>query len=389
MKRFGFSAVLLAMIFIFTGCAPVGGDTDKSVETGNTQSKAVTDTPYVDSDTETDKEVVIPPSYELQFTNDKNGIYNYCPSVMQMSDGTLYSYYCTNTVPYQVVDYIGCRKGVRDEDGEIEWGEESIVLSPTKDTWDGHHVCDPSVIVGQFSYRGESYGYLMAYLGCTSYDNQENKIGLAVSKTPEGPFIKVGDSPLVDFVKDLSVSVFQWGVGQPSLISKDGQGSVYMFYTRGDKNGTRLIVDEWELSSLDAPEKIKTFSVSAKGLTNLNGEADFMNNADLAYDNASKRFYAVSDCHPNPSDTPDYISSHFRITSFAELYGISEAYWRTERVVSPDDTGYPRNHNTGILRDEHGHLPNNGYLTVFYTVSTVGADSLWSYRIPEYHIAIK
>ncbi len=392
MKKIRFACLALAALMICTGCGKEDGKTDtedtEGESVGVTEETNGTDTKQSDTQ-ETDAKQPLPPSGTLQFDNTKNGIYNYCPSIMQMSDGSLYVYYCTNTKSYEVVDYIGCRRGERQADGSVSWGEEMIVLSPTLGAWDGHHVCDPSVIAGEFSYGGESYGYLLAYLGCTSYDNQDNKIGLAVSKTPEGPFVKVGDKPFIDFTMDSSTTVFQWGVGQPSLINIDKKGSVYLFYTRGDKDGTRLMVDEWELSDLDAPKKQSTVRVSTNGLTNLNGNTDNMNNADLVYDAEGRRFYASSDCHPNPSSTPNFISSHFRVTSFSELYGISGAYWKTEATVSPTDTGYARNHNTGILRDEYGHLPQREYLTVYYTVSVTGNDSLWSYRIYDRVVSLK
>ena len=62
----------------------------------------------------------------------KSGIYNYCPSVMQTEDGTRYLYYCTNRNSYEVVDYIGCRKGTPNADGSYTYGAETIVLQPTE-----------------------------------------------------------------------------------------------------------------------------------------------------------------------------------------------------------------------------------------------------------------
>lgn len=44
--------------------------------------------------------------------------------------------------------------------------------------------------MGEFAYEGETYGYLMAFLGCARTDCQVNEVGLAVAKTPEGPWKK-------------------------------------------------------------------------------------------------------------------------------------------------------------------------------------------------------
>ena len=376
--------ILLLAALLLSACQNGKPTAEQTAATDATSISETTAEPEVSKPTEP----TLPTSNELQFSPNQEGIYNYCPTAMQLDDGSVYIYYCTNQDPYQVIDYVGCRRGVRGEDGSIVWESETVALSPDGGTWDAHHTCDPSVIAGEFTYQGQSYGYLMAYLGCTSYDNQENKIGLAVSKTPEGPFVRVGNTPLIDFQIDPSVSVFQWGVGQPSLVSLDKKGHVNLFYTQGDKNGTRLMVDEWELSNLDTPQKIKTESVSKTGLFNLQNQSDFMNNADLLYDANADRYYAISDCHPNPTDVPDYIASHVRINFCSAKTSIASGFWRSLCSIAPAETGFARNHNAGFLRDAYGHLPDNGYLTAFYTVSVTGNDSLWSYRIYDHHVKL-
>lgn len=262
------------------------------------------------------------------------GIYNYCPSVIELEDGTRYVYYCTNQTSYQVVDYVGCRKGTLNADGTYTWGTESVVFSPSENLWDSMHTCDPSVIKGSFTYGGTEYAYLMAYLGCTSTDNQENKVGLAVANSPEGPFIRVGETPLVDFTKDSSSTVFQWGVGQPSLVSIDKEGKAWLFYTRGDLAGTRTVVCECDFSNLDAPVIGNEIKVATTNLVELDGDRDIINNADFAYDTEKGVFYAASDCHPNPSTEPNFISSHFRVTSFKGT-DFAKASWKYLATVGP------------------------------------------------------
>ena len=337
------------------------------------------------------EEVEIPSSYNLQFSNSKIGIYNYCPSIMQVSEDTRYIYYCTNQRSYNVTDYIGCRKATLGADGNWTWGEETLVLSPTSGTWDSRHVCDPSVVKGEFNYGGETYSYLMAYLGCDTSNSQENEIGLAVAKSPEGPFVKVGNAPFIAYERDMTIdqNLFQWGAGQPSLINMDKKGDMMVFYTLGDPKATRTIVERWDLTNLDAPVRKSSQKLSATGLENLNGGKDIMNNADFVYDAEAQRFYASSDCHPNPTDAPDFISSHFRVTYFEQTANYSAFTWKTLTVVGPEETGFARNHNTGILRDAYGHLAN-GYITVYYTVSVTGGQdqSLYSYKIYDYNIGL-
>ncbi len=368
---------LLLFTFAFSAC---GADTEKQEPDDSSQLD--------DKDTnEEDIKVVLPDSYNLQFDNKLEGIYNYCPSIMQMDENTAYIYYCTNRESYNIIDYVGFRKGTRNEDGSWSWGKERQVLAPRENMWDAHHTCDPSVVMGNFKYEGEEYSYLMAYLGCTSYDNQDNKIGLAVAKAPEGPFIRVGDALFIDFEFDGSEDIWEWGVGQPSLINLDKEGHVLIFYTRGDRNGTRTLYEEWDLCDLSSPKKLCEGTLSKAGLKDLNGNNDIMNNADFVYDAEKDRFYAVSDCHPGPSSEPSYIASHFRITYFDKTTDYESIVWNELAVMGNEQTGYPRNHNVGVLRDAYGYLPNQ-YLSAFYTISIESPDSLWAYRIYDCHVQL-
>lgn len=389
------------LLAIFVGCANNDKEIISDTVSDVTTTSFITETPDIADETDTitssatedDTTVLsLPDSHQLQFDANKSGIYNYCPSIMQTDDNTAYIYYCTNQMSKNVTDYIGCRKGIKNTDATWTWEDETIVLSPSKASllspkWDSRHACDPSVIAGRFVYNGEEYSYLMAYLGCRSNDSQDNKIGLAVSKTPDGEFIRVGASPFVDFEYEGSVDIWEWGVGQPSIINIDKQSRIMMFYTRGDRNGTRTIVEEWDLSNLNSPIRYSSEKLSATGLKNLNGRSDIMNNADLVYDPSLNRFYAVSDCHPNPTSVPDYISSHFRVTYFDYKQSYTGFTWKSLAQIGPTETGFARNHNTGVLRDAYGHLPDK-YLSVFYTVSVEGSDSLWSYRIYDYYISV-
>lgn len=325
----------------------------------------------------------------IQFANALEGIYNYCPSVMMTDENTAYIYYCTNRQSYVIIDYIGCRKGTRNADGSWTWGDEFIVLSPTEKAWDEHHTCDPSVIAGSFAYNGEQYSYLMAYLGCDliSNDSQDNKIGLAVAKSPEGPFIKVGSAPFVDFEFQYSPDIWEWGVGQPSIVNIDKQGRVMMFYTRGDRNGTRVLYEEWDLSDVSSPKKLSEGPLSTKGLTNLYGAQDFMNNADFVYDAKNNRYYAISECHPTSFADDTNLVAALQI-SYCDV-GTShfgEVEWKALAQISKYETGFYSNHNAGFLRDSYGYLSDD-FLTVFYT-SASKSQELWTFKIHDYYVDV-
>lgn len=319
--------------------------------------------------------------------NRSEGIYNYCPSVFELEDGTRYIYYCTNINSYEIVDHIACRKGTRRLDGRYSWSEETIVLSPTSDSWDGHHTCDPSVVSGEFGYNGQSYKYLMAYLGCTSYDSQDNKIGLAVSNDPMGEFVKVGEAPFVDYEHnyDIDPAIFQWGVGQPSLVNMDCKSKIRMFYTRGDMHGTRMQFADFDAKNLSAPAELEQRTVTNRGLVKLNGSADYLNNGDFAYSAGEERFYAASDCHPYPATVPTGISDAFRITAIGENE-LESGVWNNIKEIGEEQTHFPRNHDTGLLRNEYGHCLKSNCFSVFYTIAYENEEWLWSFRIFEHRV---
>lgn len=314
---------------------------------------------------------------------EKSGIYNYCPSVLEEADGTRYLYYCTNRDAYQIIDYIGCRRGTKNADGSYTFGAESLVLAPTAGTWDAHHTCDPSVVKGDFTYKGESYTYLMAYLGCTSYDNQDNEIGFAVAKDPMGPFVKIADTPTIPYVRE--GDAWQWGVGQASLVSSDKGSRVYVFYTEGTATRTHEFVDEWDFADLEKPTRLSHVDLGTAGLKTRTGGGDYIGNADFAYDAESDSFYMATDSHPYPSDEPNYITEYFRVAYFAGHDFVSPR-WNALEDIGPAETGFARNHNVGLVRDAYGWLPSGNSLTVYYTGADKGANALWSYRLHAYTI---
>ena len=62
--------------------------------------------------------------------------------------------------------------------------------------------------------------------------------------------------------------------------------------------------------------------------------------------------------------------------------------WRKLAEIGAGETTFPRNHNAGIVRDEYGNLPSEGWLTIYYTVAKTGSESLWTYRIHDYCVAL-
>lgn len=345
-------------------------------------------------------------SAELLFSHGTAGsdyFYNYCPTVMQEADGTRHIYYCTNTVHGDVTDYIGYRKGTLQGDGTYSYSSESIVLSPTSAVWDSRHNCDPSVIKGSFTYYSHTYSYLMAYLGCITSDNSNNEIGLAVSDYPGGPWTKVDSlNPFEHFTGTANYDGWEWGYGQPSLISIDKAGQVLVTFTAGEKSGTHIYVEKWNLSNLNSP--VQTASrkqVGFSGLKNVNGVADnVLNNVDFAYDEATGRMYGIRDNHPSASLYPDvataaqlfYVEQHNSDSSIGgNLF--KYANFKIIKDLDYSVTGLSRNHNCGLVRDEYGHLNNPKDIEVIITDGEENPSNHWwtalsTYRLYSYKVTI-
>jgi hypothetical protein len=326
------------------------------------------------------------------FTEPLSNAFNYCPSIMQPDENTRYIFYCANIRSGIIQDHIIGRKGTKVK-GVWQWTEKKVVLAPREGEFDALHCCDPTVIEGKFDYRGTSYKYLMAYTGNTGHLN--NKVGLAVSNDLLGDWLSLPD-PLITYGGDPS----HWGVGQPALVSVDKQGKAMLFYSVGS-TVTKVNVERWDFSDLENPAREFSSTLTTRGLTNLNGQTgDPINNVDCAYDPVNKRFYAVSDCHPNPDPAASLMDPAFRVTYiddigaapgdvFASLESMAGRGWATVEVVGESKTGYERNANAGLVTDSYGWLIDQKSIDVYYSKSeTIGTNHHWTYRIFMYPVSI-
>lgn len=306
--------------------------------------------------------------------------YNYAPSAIYTGDN-VFVYFCSNYSENYVVDHIYMSR-IDYSNDTVTYTDKTLALSPTYGSWDGAHVCDPSVISGNFDYNGKAYGYLMAYLGCDRTDCQHNQVGIAVAESFYGDWVKVDEiNPIVPFELDLTLdsSYFQWGTGQPSVVSVDGKGTVALFYTRGDGRKTCTMCEVWDLSHILSPVRISKFEVSNSGTHDCNGKPEILSNTEFAYDSSSGYIYMFTDKHPFSAE-PDIIadsSDIYRtyISSMSNLHVLADAVWEPVDNIGYRKTGSGKNHNGGFLRTASGKLATNSAL---YTSCS---DGLWSYRI--------
>ena len=59
----------------------------------------------------------------------------------------------------------------------------------------------------------------------------------------------------------------------------------------------------------------------------------------------------------------------------------AEDPWTEIGSVTPELSGFPRNHNPGFLTDTKGYMPKSNKLTVYFTPAVTGEDWLWSYDL--------
>jgi hypothetical protein len=283
--------------------------------------------------------------------------YAYAPSAVA-EGGHTYYFSCHNTVSGAIADSAWFAEVDR---GKVR--RQYPALLPSADGWDSHHVCDPSVVAGDFGFAGARYGYAMFYLG-TEEDNTDNQIGVAFATSLAGPWVR-SSTPIVGISPDAAST---WGVGQPTATTVDPTtGSVLLFYTDATSGGTVADVRRLELGEDGHWVVGPPVVVTTAGLG-----GDQLHNFDVAYDPGRDRFYVAREAGPPPVDAPTNISTRIEVDSIpaAEL---ATGTWRVEGDITPALTGSARNHNPGILRTVYGTLPAEKHIDVAFSRSPTGA----------------
>ena len=335
--------------------------------------------------------------------------YNYCPAIIYDHDDEgrdiMHIWYCCNRDSGVIMDYIGYRVGTKQDNGKWRFTDEVIALAPTPNTWDARHTCDPSVVKGEFKLGDETYSYLMAYLGCTTEDYQKNETGIAVAKTPAGPWVKIDAvNPIVPWYDDgnydteeakyqsyKGTSSIYWGTGMPSLVSTNQKGEVLMFYSSTYRGiGVRRI----DLSDLASPVVKYTVSLTHRGVVNSQNQNCRIGIPDFAYDSVNKRFYVTAVTNEkNPADvTLTRVNSHSMVcyienvdslATLANLIQSGDYQWKVLGYIGPNETGWERNHNPGIVKNEYGIIPDASHIQVIVSTghNSWAMENIFTYRL--------
>lgn len=339
------------------------------------------------------------------------GYYNEHASVLE-ENGERYVYYTKNqTKNDDGREYIAVRKGTQ-RNGEWTYTNASVALQPAKSGWDGEKVFQSDVVKGDFTYHGAAYSYLMAYAGTQSDTSRKGaQIGLAVAKTPTGPFERVNDTPFLTWnAYDYSQygETVTNGVCEPSLINYNGGGQIILFYSLFNPNTSHsckyvLLDASADLKDLPARSGERGNLLSKEGIADMGTDPACIG-ADFALSADKTTLYAVRDYYPVPAVAP-------AVAEAVQLIGAPvDILWQTVGEQSPrwtvlDDkissldtavweeenkTGYDRVYSACIIASEYGYVQSGAPLSIAFTSCALAssfADYKFTPMLHEYTVA--
>ena len=145
----------------------------------------------------------------------------------------------------------------------------------------------------------------------------------------------------------------------PSLISMDGKGEVLLFYS-STKRG--IGVCRLDLSNLNDPVAKRLYVTS---VTNERIPAD------------------ITTARVNSRSMVCYVEGVEDMEAVASMLQSGTYQWNVLNYIGPDDTGWNKNHNPGLVRTEGGFIPDSNKIGV--VVSTGNNDwpneNIFTYRL--------
>lgn len=293
------------------------------------------------------------------------GHYNYAPSVIEDQYKIRYAFVCQNRDPFKIIDYVYLFKGIPTETGYV-WQPGTRIVDPSETGWDHIHICDPDVREFTTRYHGETYSWIMTYLGVDQWFNH-NQIGLAVSKSIEGPWLKFDGNPLVSY-QDTT----KWGVGQSTSIVLDST-TIRLFYHSTLVKGKNFVYRDIKLNDLD--NIILGEEKNIPGMSSNSYPAFSENYMFIVCEEWRKEDYQEG--------IPTWVGNYSTLRYLPidqDLSSPVEA-WTEIGHVGPGQSGFPRNHNPGILTDSKGYMLNEKELIMYFTTAVTGEEWLWSYDL--------
>ena len=334
---------------------------------------------------------------EALFAPPSAGMYEYGAHSISFPDGNEAIFYCANINPYEIRDHILFR--TRPNNHSAFSSPPQVALAPYNEdinnsvAWDAVHVCDPRVVRGDFESTDGVFEFAMFYTGtdCYSQDyphpgcvgSSHNQIGVVFARNEScvlrGDWKRLTSTPMIASKGTYS----EWGVGQPSATSVDGESTLLLFYTVSYLNN-HIVANELDLRSIAQPVVVETLGVVTDGLQDI-GTADpiIFNNAKFAFVDGLDMFVMMREQHPYPDD---FISQQIQIavTNQSTIWQ-QKGSWYQVGEIAPILTGWDRSHNAGFATSEYGHIQGDR-LRLLYSTATAMADfdqELWTYLLHE------
>jgi len=147
--------------------------------------------------------------------------------------GNKYYVWYTRMISPQTSGYWGTIWYATSEDEGFTWKEQGMALGVGKEgTFDSHSVFTPNIL----TYKGKYYLY---YTGVKPTPGKANKVfegnsvndftalGLAVADSPDGPFVRTTQNPILDISKD-SADFDSYRIDDAGLLVRDGK--IWLYY---------------------------------------------------------------------------------------------------------------------------------------------------------------
>jgi hypothetical protein len=176
-----------------------------------------------------------------------------------------------------------------------------------------------------------------------------------------------------------------------------------LFTSVGTENATFTNLRKFDFSNINDYKILdEQRSIMNTGVRGTASGAGFINNADFAYDLENERLLMIKGRQHYGTDgkEPSFIADTLDVYYIddTEKDGVGEVIfagnnttkqWKLIGSIGQDLTGFLRNHNSGFITNEYGHLLNTDSLPVAFTRSdeSKGGGTQWSflctYRIYE------
>ena len=260
--------------------------------------------------------------------------YAYGPSIIAV-DGTWHAYFCSSGVSggWDAIRHSSSPDGVA-------WSNPDIVLA-TSDLVNERASCDPSIV---YFDAGDGSFYYLFYSGNQKDTQTVNFV--ARSASPSGPFAKftsrgtwevnaLDPKIILSPLHPVPDSVPNWyGLGQPTVVAKDGQ--LYQWFSDDTSGYSGTEMYKIYLSTSSDPTSWPT-----RHATNLTGTLS----VDVKYDAQSNQFIMFE---MTQEDSP---AAHVTIRTSAD--GLQ---WSDPKTISPSGSTPSWSNNIGVSGSRTGAL---------------------------------